>query len=457
MTTFSPEQGSAEAPGNGLVRVTVTAGERRADLALPGSVPVAELLPDLVRSLGMLDAQVVHAGFTLVGSDGSPLSGGAGLAAQGVLDGALLTVSAGADERPPRVYDDIVEAMSDAVEEDMSPWRPAASRRTALATAALLMVIGAAALVAMRTSVLAGAAAGLVALLLVVAAIVLSQLKDEDDAAVTLAWLGATYAAAAGFTATPGSERLGLPTALAGVGLLVAGLVAALGLKRRRALLYPAVVVGLAVAAGAAVVGLTDFGAGQVAVVVLLVVVVLGTVVPRLALATTRSAVPAAYTHDDLVADPEDISEDSVRGDARTAHDVLLAVAASVGLLVALLAPLAVQRGVTGTLLGVCAAAVVMLRTRQYRVAVEVALGLGLGVAALGALAVSALLEHPGWRSGIGLILAAVGSILLVVTLVPSPTSVRRGRLGDVAEMTALVAMVPLVVFASGLVAAVRS
>ena len=457
MTTFSPEQTSADAPGNGLVRVTVTAGERRADLALPSSVPVAEILPELVRNLGMLDAQVVHGGFTLVGSDGRPLTGDAGLGPQGVQDGAVLTVTAGVDERPPRVYDDIVEAMSDAVEEDMSPWRPAASRRTALATAALLMAIGAAALVSMRTSVLAGAAAGVVGLLLVVAAIVLSQLKDEDDAAVTLAWLGAAYAGAAGFTATPGTERLGLPMALAGAGVLVAGVVAALGLRRRRALLYPAVVVGLLVAIGAGIVEVSPYSAGQVGVVLLVVVVVLGTVVPRVALATTRSSVPAAYTHDDLVADPDDISESAVRGDARTAHDVLMAVAASVGVMVALLAPLAVQRGVTGTLLGVSAAAVVMLRTRQFRVGVEVALGLGLGVAALGALAVSALVEHPAWRSGIGLTLAAVGSILLVVTLVPSPTSVRRGRLGDVAEMTALVAMVPLVVFAAGLVSAVGS
>ncbi len=69
----------------------------------------------------------------------------------------------------------------------------------------------------------------------------------------------------------------------------------------------------------------------------------------------------------------------------------------------------------------------------------------------------SALLEHPGWRSGVGLTLAVVGAVLLVVTLVPRPTSVRRGRLGDVAEMTALVAMIPLVVFATGLVSAVRS
>ena len=454
--TISTEEATAETPGSGLVRVSVTAGERRVDLALPGSVAVAELLPDLVRSLGMLDPQIVHAGYTLIGSDGRPLNDDGGLTVQGVLDGSLLTVVAGADQRPPRVYDDIVEAMSDAIEDDMSPWKPAASRRTALAAASVLMGIGAGALLMMRPSLVAGAAAGVIALLLVVAAIVLSQLKDEYDASVTLAWLGAVYAAASGFTATSGGAELGLPAAVAGGGMAAAGLVAALGLKRGRALVYPAVMIGLVVAIAATVVHLTTFEPGQVAGVVMAVVVVVGSIVPRLTLGTTRSHVPQAYTHDDLTAEPDEIDEETVRADARSAHGLLLAVAATVGVLVTLLAPLVTQRGVTGALLGVCAAAVVMLRTRQYRVGSEVAVGLGLGVTALGSIALSALLEHEGWRSAVGLTLAVAGSILLLLTLAPSTPSVRRGRLGDVAEMTALVAMVPLLVFAIGVVSAVR-
>ncbi len=377
MTTFTPEQAPADSSGNDLVRVSVTAGERRVDLALPGGVPVAELLPELVRSLGMLDAQVVHAGFTLVGSDGRPLAGDAGLVAQQVQDGAVLTVASGADERPPRVYDDIVEAMSDAVEEDMSPWKPAASRRTALATAALLMGIGAAALVSLRVSVLAGAAAGVVALLLVVAAVVLSQLKDEDDAAVTLAWLGAAYAAASGFTATPGPPSGGSPHGPRRCG--PAG-----GRPGRRA--GAQAPTRPALPGGGRRPGRRRGGRGRGAHRLR------GRPGGRRGRAAgrgRRDRRPADRAgHDPLGGAggvhprrpgrrPEDISEEGVRRDARTAHDVMLAVAASVGLLVALLAPLVVHRGVTGALLGVCAAAVVMLRTRQYRVAAEVALGSG--------------------------------------------------------------------------------
>ncbi|MSZ76657.1 MAG: type VII secretion integral membrane protein EccD, partial [Actinobacteria bacterium] len=47
----------------GLVRVTVASGTRRVDLVLPGSVPVAELVPELARSVGLLDALTVHGGY----------------------------------------------------------------------------------------------------------------------------------------------------------------------------------------------------------------------------------------------------------------------------------------------------------------------------------------------------------------------------------------------------------
>lgn len=455
--TTSAQSEAPESAGIGLLRVTVTSGERRADLALPSSLPVAELLPELVRTLGLLDGQTVHAGFELVTSEGRVLSGDSGLTAQGVPDGSHLTISVGAEQRPPRVYDDVVEAMSDAVEDDMTPWRPEASRRTALAAAALLLGIGAGSLALMRPSLVAAATAGVLALLLVVAAVVLSQLKEEDDAAVVLAWLGAGYAAAAGFAATDAAEVLGLPLALAGVGVLVAGLVAALGLARRRAVLYPAVMVGLVVASAAAVVHLSDFEPGQVAGVTFVLAVLAGSIYPRLALSVTGRSVPQAYSHDELTAEPDEIEQQDVRHDARRAHDVLLAVSVTVGLLVALLAPLVVGLGVVGTVLALAAAAVVMLRTQQLRVGREVAVGLGFGVLSLAVIALSALTQHESWRSAVGVVLAAAGVVVLVMTLVPLPPSVRRGRVAEFVELAAVVAMLPLMVFAVGIVGAVTS
>ena len=122
----------APAGTSGLVRVTVASGTRRVDLVLPGAVPVAELVPELARSVGLLDAATVYGGYRLVTDEGRELAGDTGLIIQGIEDGGLLTVTAGVDDPSPRVYDDVVEAMTDVVERDLKPWEPASGRRTAL-------------------------------------------------------------------------------------------------------------------------------------------------------------------------------------------------------------------------------------------------------------------------------------------------------------------------------------
>ena len=205
----------APTSASGLVRVTVASGTRRVDLVLPGAVPLAELVPELARSVGLLDPGTVYGGYRVVTREGRELSGEAGLAIQGIEDGGLLTVTAGVDDEPPRVYDDVVEAMTDVVERDLKPWDPAAGRRTALTAAALLMALGGVALF-IQDSLLAAVAAAVVALTLVAGAIVLSRAQREPEAAVAVAWMGTFYAAVAGIMLAPDGLVFGLPVAYAG-------------------------------------------------------------------------------------------------------------------------------------------------------------------------------------------------------------------------------------------------
>ena len=119
----------AAGPGTGvldgaLVRVTVSAGARRVDLALPGAVPVAELVPELAAGLGVLHASSAHLGFRLVGLDGRALTSSRGLRAQGVLDGGLLTLLAGAEPPPPARCDDPAHALAADVARDVAGWGP---------------------------------------------------------------------------------------------------------------------------------------------------------------------------------------------------------------------------------------------------------------------------------------------------------------------------------------------
>lgn len=285
-------QGATGVPS--LVRVTVTSATRRVDLVLPGAVPVAELLPELARSVGLLDGATVYAGYRLITSEGRELAGDSGLILQGVEDGGLLTVTAGVDEAPPRVYDDVVEAMTDVVERDLKPWQPASGRRTSLAAAALLLALGGAALL-LEGGLLAGVTAGLVALALVVGAIVLSHVQHEREAAVAVAWMGCAFAAAAGFLLgapdqTVGAlvDWFGLPVAAAGGGALLAGLVALVGLGDGRTLAIPPVVVGAIFASTGLVMSAEAFDPAVVLTTTLVLVVIAGSVFPG-----SRSGSPA--------------------------------------------------------------------------------------------------------------------------------------------------------------------
>jgi len=445
---------------SGLVRVTVASGSRRVDLVLPGAVPVAELLPELARSVGLLDAATVYGGYRVVLADGRRLAGDAGLIPQGVEDGGVLTVTAGVDDEPPRVYDDVVEAMTDVVERDLAPWRPEAGRRTALAAACLLLLLGAVALLVEGAAPLAGAAAAVVALVLVGGAVVLSRAESEAAAAVAVSWMAEVYAAVAGLLIgldQSTQPTFTIPVACAGAGALVAAVLCLLGIGQGRMLVLPGAVVGVVYVAAGLVLSAADAWDPAVLLTVVLVVVVLfGSVFPWLALSMTSTDVQRLYSPQDITAEPDEIDAGRIAADARVAHEILVAISATVGLLLVLVAPMAVSRGVAGTVLAVVACLVVMLRTRQYRTGAEVLVGLVSGILGLVSTALALLWLHPDWRPTTAVVLAAAGGVLLAMTLVPGSASVRRGRLADVAETIGLIALLPLLVLASGLLSSVN-
>jgi type VII secretion integral membrane protein EccD len=442
---------------SGLVRVTVASGTRRVDLVLPGAVPVAELVPELARSVGLLDPGTVYGGYRLVTAEGRELAADAGLVTQGVEDGGLITVAAGVDDSPPRVYDDVVEAMTDIVEHDLRPWSPAAGRRTALWAAGLFMALGAVALLIQRDSLLAGVAAVIVSAALVTGAIVLSRAQDEPEAAVAVAWMGALYAAVAGLMLVTDDQLFGPPVAAAGGAAMAAGLVCLVGLGQGRTLVLPTVVAGAVFLLTGMLMQSADFDPAVVLTVALVLVVIVGSVFPWLALGATGTSVDQLYNVADITAEPRPVDPARVGADARIAHEILVAVSATVGLLLVLIAPLAVSLGLSGAIVAVLCSVVVMLRTRQYRTGPEVLVGLVSGILGLVSAAVAALWVHPDWRPTVAVVLAVTGAVLLAVTLLPATPSVRRGRLGDVAESVALLALIPVTVVAVGLFSAIRS
>jgi type VII secretion integral membrane protein EccD len=131
------------AASTGLAHVTINAPDRRVDVALPDSVPLAELQADLLRHAGVAlpDQGQKHGGWLLRRADGTPLSPTTGLAGQGIRDGAVLHLVPAGEAWPEFEYDDVVEAIADGARRYGLGWSPLATRIAALVAGGLALAL----------------------------------------------------------------------------------------------------------------------------------------------------------------------------------------------------------------------------------------------------------------------------------------------------------------------------
>ena len=121
----------------GLARVTISAPQRRVDVALPEHVPLAELLPEVLRHAGegLADDGEQHGGWVLRRTDGAALATAQALLPQGVRDGEVLHLVPARAHWPELEYDDVVEAIADGARRRGAAWSPGATRAATLAGA----------------------------------------------------------------------------------------------------------------------------------------------------------------------------------------------------------------------------------------------------------------------------------------------------------------------------------
>jgi hypothetical protein len=147
MTAGSGVAGRPTTAG-GHCRVTVVAPTRRVDVALPEDVPLAELLPELLRLVGdppSSPAAMAAAltGYVLTGADGVPLDTATSLTEQGVVHGGVLRLRPADDVPEAAVHDDIADAVAQAVLAGGAQWSATALRTTALAVVGVAATLGA--------------------------------------------------------------------------------------------------------------------------------------------------------------------------------------------------------------------------------------------------------------------------------------------------------------------------
>ncbi|WP_018330944.1 type VII secretion integral membrane protein EccD [Actinomycetospora chiangmaiensis] len=493
-----------------VTRVSVLAPTTRVDLALPGDVPVGELLPVLVELTGADAAAPAPAAWSHAPVRSADRAGATGwtLAALGrapvdprhtldeleVLDGDQLVLRRREDAAPAPLYDDVVDALAESRPAAFRPWDAGWAHRFGLLGG---LVAGAATLGALLAAgrgpgtaggaVTAGAAAVL-ALAGTVLAALTPRLAHRPGPAAVLVAVATGAAAVCGLAVVPGPDAAPLTVGLGGPHLLVAAalaLVAAgtalLAAPRtdRVALavgtgLATAAVLGTATGAVATVAGAVAgargagplepaaaaAGAGALALVTL-------SVLPRLAVLFARLPLPEVpLSAADDAADPGPGDAAVLDRRADRAHAVLTGLAGGtvavlvVAVAVLGLAPPSGWRGTVGAVLAVLLVVLVALRSRSYANAVPAAVLLLGALAGAAGLAVGAVAAAPpgAARLGIGLAAAVVGAALVVLGAVGPRRRAAPGvrRTVDVLEGVAIAAVLPLACAVADLFAVVR-
>ncbi|WP_030173534.1 type VII secretion integral membrane protein EccD [Spirillospora albida] len=442
-----------------LCRVTIVAPKRRVDVSLPADVPLAHMLPTLLRAAGedMADAGLAHSGWVLQRLDGEPFDTSQTTTALGVRDGEILYFRPRMAQLPEMSFDDVADVIASGIRERTDRWRPTTTRSFGLGAGAGALVTGAAVIALSGPPwIVPAIAAGIVALLTLIMAAVLSRAAGDSGAGVILGWAALPHAFLAGLAAPArdgtGLPDLGAPHLLAAFGVtalaaVIAAFAVADGLP---------VFLGIAFAAfvGAACAGVgfafDDLPAAGIAAVAAVIVMMFFAAVPSLSFKLARMPLPP------VPSSAEDLRRDTETVDGR---EVLTRTAAadrfSTGLIaaIALVAAGAMlflfdSGGWTGPTTTAVMSLSLLLRARIFKGVAQRSWMLVVGLFGL-VLTTIGLAAH---GSQVLALAAALVPLLLLAGIVVGvtlwlpdhrPTPVW-GRWGDILDMMVMISLIPL-------------
>ena len=419
-----------------FLRVTIMQEDRRGDLLLPGNIPVAEILPSVVRKFTSLTPRKVTQGIILVSPDGSTLVPGKTLFGQGVTDGAVLSLASRVKEREKK-YDDIVEAVADAAEEFNKPWTPQNTATSAVAFMGVLVLASLFILLQLRRDVgiMIPIVTGIIAVLHLGLAWVL-QGAGRAWHAVTIALLGSIAAGVTGLAISTAPLN-GLPAVFGG---LAAVLVAALALpllKQWRELLVIPIIVGSVVAMIAGLHIAFEVSIPTISVTLAGIIGIAILAVPQISI-----RVSGLNRSKDKI-DTKRTRELYARG-----HRLWIAFWISATLTLLLVAIPTVQTGKFGIAVMALNTLLMAMGSRKSFARIDVLLQYVGALAVFVMTAVSVVLFYPDWWHFVivALLLVVIGTAAFGLIL--GRTWAWTKRVTDIAEMSAAVLLIPATVLA---------
>ena len=459
--------------GSGLTRVTLNTTQRRVDVALPGSVALAELLPELLRhaGIGLADDGEQHGGWVLRRPDGTNLDEGKALNQLGVRDGEVLHLVPAREQWPELEYDDVVEAIAAGARKRGSAWSAGATRTSTLAGAALLLLAGMISLLRGGPGWAPGAYMSLtVAVLLLVGGVLASRAYGDGIAGSALAGFALPYAFGGGALllgdetmlggVIPGILWLGSSQLLVGcVAMLLFAALGAAGVGHGTRVFMAGGVVGLLGAISAL---LESFGAAGAAAVLMATLVCGIGLLPVLAIRFGKVPVPSVAlprgTEQETFTSTTPSSRNRSAADMPDKARVFAAVSRSEELLTGMLLGytvlvtfaslvLAIDGGTPGRVLVAVAATALLLRSRLFVTVRQrtplIAAGLLGHLLLLGGLATSGDNKVRAFFA-IGAVVLALIVVLAGQTWSRTAPSPYVGRFADIFDMIVVVSVVPV-------------
>jgi type VII secretion integral membrane protein EccD len=463
----------------GLARVTISAPQRRVDVALPEHVPLAELLPEVLRHAGegLADDGERHGGWLLRRTDGAALVTAQGLFPQGVRDGEVLHLVPARAEWPELEYDDVVEAIAEGARRRGAAWSGSSTRTATLVAGAVLLAVGLVAVLLDGPGWSAAPYVGLgVALVLAVAGATASRAYGDARAGAALGACALPYAFAGGAVLLAGDpvgvlspvSWLGGPQLLTGsVAVLLVAALGAVGVAAYARVFVAGAMAGL-LAGVTAVAGFVTSAAGAAAVLLAVLVCGVG-VLPLLAIRFGKMPTPPVTLPSGTEAAEGFTGVGSGALDAARERPDRATVFAAVGrteeLLTgmllghALLATgafvvLAVAGDTAARILVAISATALLLRSRLFvtvRQRVPLVTAGLVGVVALG-------VDLIGAASAETLLVISLGGVVLALTTVVAgatysqrPPSPYLGRAADVLDVLVVVSVIPVACAVIGL------
>lgn len=260
-------------------------------MVLPDEVPIAELLPELVRRAGdgLADQGQQHGGWALHRAGGPKLAATDSMASAAVADGEVLHLVPARTEWPEPEYDDIVDAVATGARGLGARWSGGATRVAAVSAAGVVLVFGLVGPFGAGFADDRWAASGLAAVLLAAGVLAL-RAYAEPLVGAALAAFSLPAAALGGWQLLPAGADVGSRTLVAATALAVWSVVGALAARAASWMFVAGAAAGLLGLVGASASSVT--GTARAAALMALVVVAGAAAAPSLAVRLGRLPMP---------------------------------------------------------------------------------------------------------------------------------------------------------------------